>query len=82
MAVYYFTLGFECGHPFDGGWVEVQADSEKSACDAFTKRFGLGKSGLIRCAGIYDENSFRRTGMDRLGNFWKFCHERIVVNET
>ncbi len=78
---YYFTFGNNKDMPFQDGWVEVVADSESQAIKVFCCKFPK-KNGLVNCAGIYDETSFKRTKMYENGNFGKRCHMEIGLRIT
>lgn len=78
MEKFYFTYGFE-GHPFCGGWTEVEAPSQAAACELF-RLFHPNKSPCgLNCAFVYPAESFEMTTMFREGNLGKYCHERISI---
>lgn len=77
---YYFTFG-SVGHDYYGGWSEVIAESRHDATVLFCKYHQKNGGGLLRCAMVYDEEEFRKTGMYQLGrNFEHGCHEIITAN--
>ena len=81
MEKFYFTYGSDdSNQAFNGGWTEVTAPDEYLAREIF--RSVHPSSGLLPCAGVYDEPSFRRTRMYKEGNFGARCHERIDVTVT
>ncbi len=80
MAKFYFTYALASStQAFVGGWTEVEAEDEEQARCIF----GLAhksKSGYLPCAGIYDEESFRKTQMARRGeNYGLGCVEKISL---
>lgn len=74
---FYFTYGTS-GHPFVGGWTEVEAPDMDSACAVFSA-FHPNRNGLLNCGSVYFENNFRNTSMAERGNFGAFCHEKITI---
>ncbi len=79
MPVFYFTYGTE-GHPFYGGWTEIQAPNEDCAYAMF-RIFHPCKIGeLLNCSSVYTEEQFKKTKMyGPSGNFGYRCHEKITV---
>ena len=80
MAKFIFTYGIE-GHPFSGGWTEVEAPDLNSACHAF-RAVHPNKEGsnLLNCCSVYTEEDFKRTTMaGPKGNLGAGCHEKIVL---
>ena len=81
METYYFTYG-SCdeNQPFAGGWTEITAPDEETAC---ALHHAVHPSdGFLRCAGIYDEATFKASRMWKEGNFGARCHERITVTRV
>lgn len=78
MALFYFTYVQE-GHPFCGGWTEVEAPNGHAACAAFRAYHPDKQDGFINCAGIYGEADFQATKMPQEGNYHQFRHERITI---
>lgn len=82
MKKYYFTYGSD-GHPFVGGWTEVEAPNIHMACAAFRAVHPDKEPGVLNCCNAYTEENFLSScmaGPD--GNFRKFCHERIAFTVT
>lgn len=75
---FYFTYGTE-GHPFKGGWTEVEADDFDGAVKLFALAHPSKNSGLLNCSSAYAEEEFFHTCMARNGNFGKKCVERIKL---
>ena len=76
---YYFTMGYT-GHVYEGGWVEIVADTLLEAQVKFKKRFGseaYNSAGLLRYCCPYTLKELQETRMDVEGNFGAFCHEVI-----
>lgn len=79
MAKFYFTYGSE-GHPFVGGWTEVEAQNRDEAVCAFRACHPDGKTdGFPNCCNIYSEEDFKRTSMYACGNMGHHCHETITL---
>lgn len=57
MDKFYFTYGSE-GHPFVGGWTEVEARDERMACAAFRTVHPDKTEGFLDCCAVYDEERF------------------------
>ncbi len=74
MNEYYFTFGLSDTQPFEGGWVKVMAGDRPSAEKTFEKAFPSNRKGILRCAFVYDRNSFEKTCMAEQGNHGKRCH--------
>ena len=79
MAKYYFTYGTG-GHPFIGGWTEVEAPDLDAACGAFRAYHPDTTEGFLNCAYIYPEEWFRETRMFSTGNFGFRCREIITIH--
>lgn len=82
MEKFYFTYGTE-GHPFVGGWTEIEADDVHTACRIFRAVHPDKISGLMNCCCVYSEEQFKGTEMaGPEGNFHQFCHERITITRV
>lgn len=82
MARFYFTYGSE-GHPFYGGWTEIEATDEYAACALFRAVHPDKTEGLLNCCDVYSEERFKKTcmaGPD--GNMYRFCHEIITLRRN
>lgn len=76
---FYFTYGTE-GHPFFGGWTEVEAPDLETACGAFRVYHPNGIDNLLSCCAVYTEEEFKQTSMyGPAGNYGHRCHETITV---
>ena len=76
---YFFTYGPE-GHPYHGGWTEINAPSIPAACAIFRAFHPDKTQGTLNCADVYTEDAFNKTKMAGPdGNFGLFCHEKIIV---
>lgn len=75
---FYITMGSE-GHPFYGGWVEVEAESEGEARNAYNHCFPP-INGFGRFCGCYSQETMESTGMLERGNFRRFCHATIKTD--
>lgn len=51
MPKFYFTYGTE-GQPFVGGWTEVDAPDDHTACDVFRAYHPDKTDGLLNCSGL------------------------------
>lgn len=79
MPTFYFSYGSE-GHPFYGGWTEVDAPDENTACAVFRAVHPDKINGMLNCCAVYSEKEFKRTCLaGPNGNFGRFCHERITL---
>lgn len=79
MSRFYFTYS-SYGHPFDGGWTEVEAPDGHAACAAFRAYHPDKTEGVLNCAGVYSEQQFQKTNMPHYGNFGYFCREIIHIS--
>lgn len=82
MAKFYFTYGTD-GQPFVGGWTEVEAPDARTACAAFRAFHPDQTEGLLNCSSVYTAEQFEAScmaGPD--GNFHRFCHETITLQQT
>ena len=80
MPKFYFTYGTE-GHPFFGGWTEVEAPDRHMACTVFRAYHPDKTEGLLNCCSCYTEEDFKKTSMYQRpdGNFGYRCHETITL---
>ena len=78
MPKFYFTYGIE-GQPFVGGWTEVEAPDDHTACALFRAYHPDKTENLMNCSCVYDEAHFKLTEMYRRGNFGRRCREVIRV---
>lgn len=79
MPRFFFTYGTD-GQPFCGGWTEIEAPDMSTACAIFRAYHPDRREGLLNCADVYTEATFKKTGMDGPdGNFGRHCCERITV---
>lgn len=79
MRAYYFTFG-SSGQIYEGGWIRILAYNLKEAQRKFKKRYGseaVDDIGLLRYAGSYTEEEFKKDDMFREGNFGAFLHETL-----
>lgn len=76
---FYFTYGCE-GHPFSGGWTEIEAEDMETACGAFRAYHPDKVPHLLNCCSVYAEEDFKETCMYKKGvNLGKPCQERICI---
>lgn len=81
MPYFIFTYGSE-GHPFVGGWTQIEAEDMNQACSIF-RVFHPNKNGnALNCAGVYSEDDFQQTEMCHRYNFGAGCHESIQVRRV
>ena len=79
MPKFYFTYGTE-GHPFFGGWTEVEASDRELAYAAFKAFHPKNEDGFLPFCECYSEEEFAASGMNgEKGNCGKHCHERICI---
>ena len=74
---YYYTFGKNTEMPYNGGWVEVIADSFDEADEKFKAKYPNNKDGFLNCAFRYTEEHFVTTNMFNTGNFGARCHKII-----
>ena len=77
MNKYYFTFGTDENFPYQGGWVEVYAETLKEAIQKFKNKFPNRCENIINCASYYTEKQFKKSGMLE-GNLGKKCHKTII----
>lgn len=79
MSKYYFTFGTDPRYPFQGGWVEVEAENAKMAIAVFNAAHPPREgSKCINCSSYYPEEVFKESTMTD-GNLGAKCHEKIIV---
>lgn len=78
MKKFYFTYA-QTGHPFAGGWTEIEAPDMSTACTLFRRYHPDKTEGLLNCAFVYEESEFMKTPMYKESNFGEKCHEKITV---
>lgn len=74
MDSYYFTFGTDKGFPFQGGWVEIEAESMKQAQDIFRAYFPDRVPGCLNCSDYYTRARMQESGMLATGNCGAYCH--------
>lgn len=82
MPTFYFTYGTDPAYPFEGGWTTVIAPDRLAATALFRIYHPDRVKGIVNCADIYDERSFKMLDMFTRGNFKKFCREVIMVGRV
>lgn len=78
MPTFYFTYG-SSGHPYYGGWTEIEAADIQTACKVFQGLHPNKRGDSLNCSCVYTEEQFKKTSMYADGNFGIRCHERIGV---
>ena len=76
-SIYYFTFGSDPKYPFQGGWVQVEAESLNQAAAIFRQHFPDRTPGVLNCADYYTSAQFYWTGMAEGGNRGERCHLRL-----
>ncbi|MGF7018755.1 hypothetical protein M2145_002530 [Lachnospiraceae bacterium PF1-21] len=74
---WYFTFGSSRQYPYDGGWVEVQAETRQEAIDLYKEKYPNVKRNIYNCADIYSEKQMHGTEMFVSGNRGAKCHDVI-----
>lgn len=69
---FYFTYGSD-GHPFVGGWTEVEASDIHTVCRLFRAVHPDKISGIMNCSCCYSQEQFNATRMGETGNFDQFA---------
>ena len=76
---YFFTYGPE-GHPYHGGWTEIDAPDMRTACTIFRAFHPDKTEDCLNCCEVYTEEQFSKTKMAGPdGNLGMFCHEKITA---
>jgi len=82
MPKYYFTYARDAGHPFEGGWTEVEAPNYSVAEELFEAYHPIRDPGDLNCEYIYSENEFLATDMPLNGYCGAWCQEEITVSRN
>lgn len=77
MKVFY-TFGSDERFPFQGGWVEVEAENMKQANALFRACYPDRTPGILNCSDYYTEQQFNASDMPTTGNRGAFCHRKIT----
>lgn len=82
MPKFYFTYGRNPAFPFTDGWTEIEAPDQNTASELFREIHPdrLGSEGVLNCAFVYEEDSFKNTKMYQDSNFGGHCHERLIFD--
>ena len=79
MPKFIYTYGSE-GHPFVGGWTEIEAPDPESANAVFRAFHPDKYEGFLNCCSTYTEAGFQNASMSGpKGNCGHGCWERITV---
>ncbi len=78
MKVFY-TFGSDERFPFQGGWVEVEAENMKQAHALFRACYPDRTPGILNCSDYYTEQQFNASDMPTTGNRGAFCHRKITA---
>lgn len=81
MRVFY-TFGTDKRYPYQGGWIIIETDSIEKAHRIFQAFYPDRTPGVLNCADYYTEEAFEKTGMYEQGNYGRFCHKTIRVQEA
>lgn len=74
MNAYYYTFGSDMRFPYQGGWVQVFAETSEKADAIFRKYFPDRHPGILNCAAIYAQENFPKSMLIN-GNLGKYCHK-------
>lgn len=77
MDSYYFTFGTDERYPYQGGYVEIEAECMKEAQAIFRAHYPDRTPGILNCADYYTRHQMERTGMLETGNRGAGCHRLI-----
>lgn len=58
MNAYYYTFGSDVRFPYQGGWVQVFAETSEKADKLFRKYYPDQHPGILNCAAIYNRKIF------------------------
>ena len=80
---FYFTFG-SSGQIYEGGWVQIKAETLCQAQEKFRRHFGVRAwkdhdpwCGTLAYASHYDQEDFDTMEMFKTGNYGAMCHEVI-----
>ena len=73
---FYYTFGSDEGFPFQGGWVEVNANNLGEANDMFRSYFA-DRNGALNCVFVYDSEEWAQTPMAQSDAPEQICHMKI-----
>lgn len=74
---FYYTFGTLPQYPYEGGWVQVQAESLKKAHEMFRIKFPDVQKDVLNCADFYNEEQFKNAFKNG-ENRGKGTHETIT----
>lgn len=80
MNRFFYTFGSDERSPFQGGWVEVQAENLLEAHKIFRSYYPDRTLGCLNCSDYYTEFIFNAGNFLTEGNRGKFCH-RILADK-
>ena len=76
MNAYYYTFGSDMRFPYQGGCVQVFAETSEKADAIFRKYFPDRNPGILNCAAIYKQENFPKSMLIN-GNLGKYCHKAL-----
>lgn len=81
MPKIYFTYGTSNLQPYCGGWTEITAPTENQAYKIFRMLHpSESPNAPLNCAGVYTEDTFKKTKMFAENNLGAGCHESINLS--
>lgn len=80
MNRFFYTFGSDERFPFQGGWVEVQAENLLEAHKIFRSYYPDRTPGCLNCSDYYTEFIFNAENFPAEGNRGRFCH-RILADK-
>lgn len=81
MEKFFFTYDVS-GHPFSGGWTEIEAPDRTTAIALFRTYHPDKVEGLLNCRSVYEAHDFYKTDSFKHGRCSKRCVERICVTRN
>lgn len=76
MNSYYYTFGTDERYPYQGGWIQVFAETMKEANQLFRKYYPDRHEGILNCAMVYEQEEFPRSMLIN-GNLGWYCHRAL-----
>ena len=76
MNAYYYTFGTDERYPYQGGWVQVFAETMKEANQFFRKYYPDRNEGILNCAIVYEQEEFPKSMLIN-GNLGWYCHRTL-----
>lgn len=63
MSKFFYTFGSDERFPFQGGWVEIIADTLETAHEIFSTHYPDRTPNCLNCSNYYTEQEFSKSDM-------------------